>query len=795
MKATNPVLSSKLGTQLKMKVIVGFIIYFNDSNYFGVCECRDDNNNKFIATGKFPMSIYEGQSYEFEGEVVFQRGQQQLAVKAYKSIMPFDKNSTIAYLATLPGINSKAVLIYQQYGTKSIEMLKTNPAQVVKDIKGIGKKTAQKCQEALLAMNISEASILKLLEYGLTPQASRKLYDMYGDDIIKKIEANPYFLLRAVRGYGFNKCDALAEQVGYSFHGQDRIKAGIEYSLELAQQEGHCYLPATELVEKACDILSKKMSIQSMTFVLKNRQPTYVYNSKRYTIDLDKLEECYNKETKTRHFGVDYRYRIVEIYPNEVDSVIEFMVKENRLILDDNKVYLPSIYKTERYAEKKVRKMTSLSFKNPQKIETILDRIQFRNKCILEPEQIEAIETFTAYNSGVFVLSGSAGCGKTFTMKMLLEVEKELNPRSKFMLLAPTGKAAKVLQAASGYECKTIHRGLEYIPEVGFMRNEGNPLDADIIVIDETSMLDIELLYHLLRAVKSKTKLIFLGDVNQLQSVGCGNVLHDFIKSRSIELVELTTIKRQSEDSGIIVNANNIIRGEQLVDYYSDFLMDISEDEEFLMERLVDTYMGLVNCSTPIEDIQILTPQKNNTFGTYALNHKIQSLVNGHYTDEIPYKTVNGMTLSFREGDKVIHTKNNYDKTWYRESSGDFEPTDDAGVFNGDCGKVVRIYANPLTKKKEMFVKYDDKYILYANDDFDEVELAYALTIHKSQGSEWPYVLIPLLRQHYAMLNRHLFYTAITRGKIADYLFAQSLAVKTAINKSTLQARYTNLLI
>lgn len=795
MKLINPVLGSKVGTELTLKVIVLKIIFSNNENYYNVCECQDDNGNIFVATGKFPAPIYEGQSYEFIGTVTFQRGSNQLAVTKYKNIMPFDRNAMIRYLSSLPHIKSKAITIYQMYGQDCLKILRTDPSRVAKEIKGIGKITAMRIKEALDEINISEEAILKLLEYGLTAQAARKLYDVYGDKIVDMILENPYFLVSAVRGYGFNKCDAIAEQIGYSMRGPERLKAGIKYTLELAQNEGHCFLPEDELIKNACEVLSKRLSTQTMSYILKNNLSSYKFGEKSYPIDRKKLQEDFDKEVGSKHFGIDYRYKIIEITPIEITSNLYSMYSDGTLIKDSNNIYIPNIYKAERFVETKIRRMTEHNNPKYLSYNKIIDSLEVQYKCTLEPEQRGAIKSILDYEKGIFCLTGSAGCGKTFTVKLLIEVAKVMNPGIKVKLFAPTGKAAKVLQNATGYPCMTIHRGLEYNPELGFQKNELNPIEANLVVVDEASMLDIELLSNFLRAIKDTTKVIFLGDVNQLQSVGCGNVLHDLLNSYSVRVEELTTIKRQGKDSGIIMNANNVINATEPNNDYLDFLYSTAEDEMLIMEDLINAYINLFNSGVSIEDIQILTPQKNNTFGTYYLNKKIQELVNKRNSLEIPYKTVKDFTLSFKEGDKVIHTKNNYDKEWFKITPFGYEPTGDFGVFNGDCGIVESIYLNPISNKKEMFVRYDEKYIRYVGDELEELELAYALTIHKSQGSEWQHVLVPFMRQHYAMLNRHLLYTAITRAKTTMSLFAQKSAVKTALERSNLKSRYTNLQI
>ena len=636
MKLTNPVLGSKVGAELTLKVIVLKIIFANNENYYNVCECQDDNGNIFVSTGKFPAPLYEGQSYEFVGTVTFQRGSNQLAVTKYKNIMPFDRNAMIRYLSSLPHIKSKAISIYQMYGQDCLKVLRTDPARVAREIKGIGKITAMRIKEALDEINISEEAILKLLEYGLTAQAARKLYDIYGDKIVDMILDNPYFLVSTVRGYGFNKCDVIAEQIGYSMRGPERLKAGIRYTLELAQNDGHCFLPENELVQNACETLSKRLSTQTMAYILKNNLTSYKFGEKSYSIDRKRLQEDFDKETGSKHFGIDYRYKIIEITPSEITSLLSGMYADGTLINDSNNIYIPNIYKAERYVETKIRKMTENNNPKYLSYNKTIDSLEVQHKCTLEPEQRGAIKSILDYEKGVFCLTGSAGCGKTFTVKLLIEVAKVMNPGIKVKLFAPTGKAAKVLQNATGYNCMTIHRGLEYNPEIGFQKNEANPIEANLVVVDEASMLDIELLSHFLRAIKENTKVIFLGDVNQLQSVGCGNVLHDLLNSYCVRVEELTTIKRQGKDSGIIMNANNVINATEPNNDYLDFSYSTAEDEMLIMDDLINAYINLFNSGVSIEDIQILTPQKNNTFGTYYLNKKIQELVNNRTSLEIP---------------------------------------------------------------------------------------------------------------------------------------------------------------
>ena len=477
-KICNQVLSLPVGTDLTLNVVILKIIFFNSDNYYYVCECRDNNGFIFVATGKFPTLLHEGQSYEFTGTTVFQRGQKQLNVTKYKNIIPFDRNAMILYLSTLPGIKSKAIAIYQAYGPNSLKMLRENPMQVVKEIKGIGKITAIRCKEALDQMMLSEDSIIKLLEYGLTPTAARKLYDIYNDKINEKIEENPYFLIKEVKGYGFKKCDAIAEQIGFDFKSPERLREGIKYTLELSQSDGHCYLPRAELIEKASDLLSKRLSVSTMKHLLDNKKDSYLYGKKTYKINLEELAKAYDLETNTKHFGKDLRYKFLTITPSEIEAVLQMLIKDYEVIIDSNNVYLTKIFKAERYVEKKISEMSKYRKNLKTNADEIIKRLEFKNHCLLEPEQKSAIETFLSYDGGAFTLTGSAGCGKTFTVKFLIEAMRMLNYNLKIGLFAPTGKAAKVLHNATGYECKTIHRGLEYHPELGFQKHENLILDG-----------------------------------------------------------------------------------------------------------------------------------------------------------------------------------------------------------------------------------------------------------------------------------------------------------------------------
>ena len=819
------------GTQIIKTIIPLEKKYFLDSSGFGIFSCvySDDENkkNKFIIKGTFLSPLTIGQTYEVKGKIVTYKSffgvEKQISVSNIKEIIPTNKKGIISYLQTLKGLKTKAEVIYEVYGDKSIEILRDNPMEVAKNIKGIGPKTALTWSKELNKTKDTQDAMTKLLGYGLTINQSKILYDEYGIEIINIIEDDPYFLAKVVRGFGFKLCDKIAINMGFDLKSKFRIHEAIINVLEEASFEGNCYLPVEVLIDKTLNLLKYRLSIEEMIKLSKSnkKEEEYYIGKNKCIIDILYLKELlklYKNERNIRK-KEQYRYVAIDFEDNEVVLRLEELALERRIskeMRDKNEVriYLTNLY----YDELKVTHRTLLlsqetPFNNNFNIEKELDKYTKENNIKLEDKQKQSIIEFAKNKGGFFLLLGSAGCGKTFTIKILLKMLelnfKASNERLKVKIFAPTGKAAKVAAKATGLPCSTIHRGLGFNPVDGFEYNENNPLEANVIVVDESSMLDITLTKYLLNAISNGTKIIFLGDIKQLPSVGPGNVLKDLINSNYVKKVILDVVKRQNLLSGILKNANKIINKEIICtcedtnDAYVIYKEDIKDIQNMIIKYIYEI-QSIYNYS--IEDIQVLCPQKATMIGTMILNYLLQQefnkeksnvfVKNKSFKIKIDEFTTKKIDLNFKKGDKVIHIKNNYDKKWYNKNHlGKYiENNKIKGITNGETGiieDIVKIQ-NGSDQITRIIVKYDEGYVYY-EDNFGELEHAYALTIHKSQGSQWKAIVIPLAMQNYLMLDNNLLYTAYTRAEEYVAVICQKKALEYATNNSKMINRFTGL--
>lgn len=802
-------------------VIPTFQVLFKEDTGFGIYICEDEEERTLTIKGTFISELIIGQTYLAEGKVTTYKGEKQLTVSNIRNVKPVNKRGIIAYLQTLKGLKSKAELIYEKFGAKSIDILMEDPMKVAESIKGIGKKSVLSWKEQLEKMKDSQVTISTLLGYGLSIAQAKKLYDQYKDEIVQKIEENPYFLSLEVKGYGFEKCDRIARAIGHNPKSRFRIQEGIIHVLKEAISEGHCFLPSNELIQKSKELLDVKLTYQEMMKLLsegkEKEELEYAIGEYMYRIlynDLRKQFEMYANEKNVKKKD-SLRYVVVSISKEEIEEQLKELVLQQRIVCEDNKVYLNFLY----YDEQKVAQRVCLlaketPFSHPIELEKELDEYLKQNHISLEEMQRKAVLEFSKYRGGFYILNGSAGCGKTFTLKIILKI-LELQYRKNGLsfevkVFAPTGKASKVATKSTGMECMTVHRGLGYNPQTGFFYNEDEPLEADVVVVDESSMLDITLAKHLLSAISPGTKVIFLGDTKQLPSVGAGNVLCDLIDSGIVKVVTLNVVKRQGSMSGIIRNANKIIQGKMIstCEDTKDAYILYRQTPEGIQKAILDSMKRILTFDGyTLEDIQVLCPQRTGTVGTYMLNYLIQQEFNPH-TDGLtvlnkkfeivrdPKKGKEVISLFFKKGDKVIHTKNNYDMTWYVKKDNDYIKDDSMiGITNGECGIIEDIV---ITKDKNgeditrIIVRYEDRYVFY-DGNFDELDHAYVLTIHKSQGSQWKAVILLITKQHFMMLDNNIFYTGYTRAELFNVVIGQPEAIAYAIKTYKSRYRYTNL--
>ncbi len=616
-----------------------------------------------------------------------------------------------------------ATKLVKRFGDKVFDIIE-NQSKRLQEVEGIGRERRQRIKDAWAEQKVVRDIMLFLHAHGLGTNRAVRIYKSYGVEAIELIRADPYRLARDIHGIGFHSADGVAEKLGLQADSLLRARAALEHLLDQATTEGHCALPRRELLEGAIQLLEVDEGIVAQAF--------------------------------ERH------------------------LKDERIISEkiegEEMIFMPLLRDAEERIARQLRRLSEAKEpETPIDVEKAIPWVEEKTGRKLSPSQHEALKI--ALRSRAVVITGGPGVGKTTLVQSLLKIltAKKL----KCILAAPTGRAAQRMAEATGLEASTLHRLLEFQPaRGGFQRNASNPLEGDVVVIDEVSMVDVPLMSRLLDALPRKARLILVGDADQLPSVGPGLVLGDIIRSGMIPVVHLKEIFRQTGDSRIISGAHSINRGEipDIIDATkdSDFVFIDREDPEECVATLVSMvrdrlpkHLGV----DPIEGIQILSPMHRGSLGIKELNLRLQAALNpkSEYRDE--YQAYGNL---FRVGDKVIQTSNNYDKE----------------VFNGDIGRI----RSMDREEKQVLVSFGTREVIYEFNELDELELAYAITIHKSQGSEFPVVVIPLAMQQYLLLQRNLLYTGVTRGKRMVVLVGQKKALGMAVRNESTRHRHGGLL-
>lgn len=726
---------------MKIVASVENTVFRNAENGYSVINVSY-NKKRLTCVGTIP-EVFEGQTLELDGEfIVNKKFGEQFQINEAKVVEPTTAPAIEKYLASglIYGIGPvTAKKIVDEFGEDTLAVMEFNPMKLAK-IRGISKQKAIEISNAYNEMKEMQTVIMFLQSHAITTNMAIKIFNIYKDKTIEVVKNNPYQLIEDIDGIGFTTADKIAVKVGIDLYGEDRIKAGLIYTLKMAsEREGHTYLPQKEVIENCLQILN---------FAETERK---------------NVEKC-----------LDYLQ-------------IEGMVKNFSYHGEDVSV-LTKFYFQESYIAKKLYKLSYNIFDDKFNFLDSINFYQRIHKIQLNGEQTDAVLAST--NKGVSIITGGPGTGKTTIVRCILEMCKQQNRR--VLLCAPTGRAAKRLSETSGMDAKTIHRALEMNPTDGegiFHRNENNPLDADVIIIDEMSMVDVGLFYHLLKAVRSTARLVLVGDKDQLPSVGAGNVLRDLIESGKIHTTHLKNIYRQGNDSLIISNAHLINNGKMpIIDNTSkDFFYENGKDLITNSETIID----LVSTRLPKyfgykpQEIQVLAPMKAGPCGIDNLNKRLQMTINPHFSG---VEIVSEFT-KFRVGDKIMQTSNNYEMEFVKyEENGTMQSG--TGVFNGDIGYITRI--EPETH--EVTVCFDDgKICKYTQSDLFQITLAYAITIHKSQGSEFDCVVIPLVPGAPIIITRNLLYTAITRAKKAVVLVGSKQMLARMIYNNYTAKRYTML--
>lgn len=713
--------------------------YVNEENGYSVFDLNTSDGEIKIV-GIFD-SVNVGESLEVEGEFTYDNKYgEQLNVTFYQKKLPSSIIEIERYLSSgiISTIGPKnASYIVEKFGKKSLDIVFDETDRLI-EVKGIGKKSIEKIKKSVEELRFSKNILFHLSGLGISLSLSKKIYNIFREDTLEIINENPYKLIKNVKGIGFLKADEIALKNNLDKNSPYRIESAILYVLnQKAINFGHVYYPK----EKLTDEVSKLIKVEK-----------------------ELIEPVYMNLLLSSEVVIDNSF-------------------------EESNIYLDYLYISESYIASKLAKMAlnedfKILFDIDKEIKKSIKSLSIK----LSNIQIDAIKS--CFKENISIITGGPGTGKTTIINTIAKIY--LDNGYNISLCAPTGRAAKRIEETTGIEAKTIHRMLGYIPssydDIGhFEYNEDNPLETDLIIIDEMSMVDVVLFEKLLRGTKDNTRLIIVGDVDQLPSVGAGNVLRDLINSEKIKYTRLVDIFRQSENSNIIVNAHKINNGQEpiLNEKNSDFFFLKTETPAITRNVVVD----LISKRLPkaygydfSRDIQILTQSRKGICGVFELNRLLQDILNpkNEETDEI----LVGNKL-FRVNDKVMQTKNNYNLSFV-----DSDGEENFGVYNGDMGHIIFIDKS----SKKLTVEMDDKRLIdYTLEDLDNLELAYAITIHKSQGSEFKSVIIPMFDGYKLLQTRNLLYTAITRAKENIVLVGDKNVMNNMIRNNTINSRYSNL--
>ncbi len=726
-----------------METVTGYvnhIVYRNEDNGYTVMHVMEDED-EVTCVGVFSM-ISEGEYLEMEGEYTIHPSYgSQLKVSTYRIREPEDALSMERYLGSgaIKGVGTAlAARIVGHFGEDTFRIIEEEPERLA-EVKGISERKAQDISAQMEEKKELRQAMMYLQNYGISLNLSVKIYQTYGIDTYRILQENPYRLADDVEGIGFHIADEIARRVGIHTDSDFRVCSGILYILQQASQEGHTYLPAEVLTSRACELLGVDASAVEKQYM---------------DMAIDKKLVLKQSEDMLQVYAASYYY---------MEANVAAMLRELNVRYD--------ISETE--MDHRICGLEEISE--------------------IELDELQRTAVKEAVRSGLLVITGGPGTGKTTTINTIIRYFE--SEGMDICLAAPTGRAAKRMSETTGYEAKTIHRMLEISggreDVSGFERNEQNPLETDVIILDEVSMVDITLMYALLKAVVVGTRLILVGDVNQLPSVGPGRVLQDIIEAHACNVVRLNRIFRQASKSDIVVNAHKINRGEEValdnksMDFFFLKRTDANVIISICIQLVREKLPGFVQAD-PF-DIQVLTPMRKGLLGVERLNGILQEYLNPPAPDKAE-KEHGGVT--FRVGDKVMQTKNNYQAEWEIRNRYGIPMEKGLGVFNGDMGIVREInsFAETLSVEFE-----EGKTVEYSFGQLEELEHAYAITIHKSQGSEYPAVVIPLLDGPRMLMNRNLLYTAVTRARKCVTLVGDDRTFFRMVENAGEHRRYSGL--
>ncbi|MDB3085991.1 ATP-dependent RecD-like DNA helicase [Clostridioides difficile] len=722
----------------KLEGMISEIVFKNEDNGYTIAHLVNEKD-EIVIVGCMP-TLATGESIEVEGKWVNHKIYgTQFEVNSFMPVTPSSLEGIYVYLSSgmIHGIGEKmAKRIIDKFGVDTLNVIQNSPERL-QEVEGIGSKKVKQIVKSYEEDRELRNIIIELSPFGITPNYCLKIYKKYKSSAIEVINKNPYQLAEDIRGIGFKVADSIANKIGIDKNSKDRVCQGILYTLNKSLSNGHTYLPEHILIQDSEKLLELKGEIIKECIMM------LVYNQK---IHIEKVN-------------------------------------------NENLIYLMPYYLAENGVCSQIVKLSQYEFEDLKiDIDSEINILEEDKKIKLAEKQILAVKE--SINSGVLIITGGPGTGKTTTINSIIEIFE--NNGKSVTLAAPTGRAAKRMSETSDKEAKTIHRLLEMgfstDDDLTFFKDEEDPINSDVIIVDEVSMVDIILMYNLLRAIKLGTRVILVGDSDQLPSVGAGNVLKDMIDSNIINVVKLNEIFRQAQESMIIVNAHKINNGEPL--YLNTKEKDFFFIRKSTNEEILNEIIGLVNERLPkfykvdkLKDIQVLSSMRKGELGVTNLNIELQKYLNKKEKFKVEESFSKRL---FRVGDKVMQVKNNYTKKWETED----QKESGEGIYNGDIGYVYHIDKD----KKTIYVLFDQtKIVSYLYDELDEIDHSFCTTIHKSQGSEFPIVVLPITWAPPMLLSRNLLYTAVTRAKKLVVLVGDVKYLEYMIKNNRVNQRYSNL--
>ncbi|GCE24704.1 ATP-dependent RecD-like DNA helicase [Dictyobacter alpinus] len=752
----------------KLEGSVESIVFHNEENQYTVARFRLNDRGRLFRddlttiVGVLP-GIHPGELLSLEGEWESDpRYGRQLKVTSFVQRLPASTEGMVRYLSSglIKGIGpKKAQAIVDHFGEQTLAIIEQQP-EMLTEVKGISRKDCERIEKAWLEQEDIKELHLFLQSHEVSMSVATRIYKEYGRESIRVVRENPYQLAEQVSGIGFRTADDIAVKLGLPQDSLARLATGLKYVLtQAANDDGHCFLPESDLIRRASHILQVPVeTLQEAMVHLRTEQDIFV-------------------EPPSKAFELPPTEKKLPVVAEDMDEdEVEHATASDEF---DARIYFGPFWYAENGSMRLLRILRNapscLPPTSQKQWDIVFARLKQQRQMELTERQREAVQV--GYNQKVSILTGGPGTGKSTSLRALLMLLR--TRKIDVALAAPTGRAAKRLTEATGVQAKTLHRLLEYAPhDNSYQRNEENPLPFQFVIVDEFSMVDILLFYHLLKALPRTSHLLLVGDADQLPSVGPGNVLRDLLRSQAIPAVRLTELFRQAQQSRIIVTAHQINQGivpNPKIEASSDFFFMKEEDPFRAQQLVIDLVKRRLPAKyhfNPIADIQVLAPMYKGAVGVKLLNERLQEQLNPSALAQVEWSD-----RLYRVGDKVMQTRNNYDK----------------GVFNGDVGFIRRIDRENMVVKVEFSEEAGPLMVEYEFHELDELVLAYAVTVHKSQGSEYPAIVLPLVREHRMLLQRNLLYTAITRAKRFCVIVGQPSALEYAVHNDRVALRNTGL--